>query len=655
MNEVACLVDFGLEPDAVMESLTWVDGLRDAHAVEVAESAHSFADLCARHGVTLVQGTPSLFTAVAAEPDALGALRSLRALLVGGEAFPSGLAQRLLEALPAVRIFNMYGPTETTIWSTAHALDAARDAHADTISIGRPIANTEVRVVDGRGCPLPAGVSGELWIGGDGVAAGYIGRPDLTAERFVPDAGGDGRFYRTGDRVRWRADGSLEFLGRVDRQVKILGHRVEPDEVESVLSRHARLDAVAVTAVEGAHGTELVAYVSPADSLSDASVQDAHVRRWGEVWESAYTAPSDEGDGSEFAGWLSSYTGEPIPLPEMREWLAHTVDRIRALRPGAVADIGVGVGLVLRSLAPEVDVYHGVDLSPAALTAAAASLGGPLPGHVRLRQSGPEYLAALEPGSLDTVVINSVAQYFPGTDYLRTVLTDAVRAVRSGGAVFVGDVRSVEMLPEFHTATQLHRASPLQTAEELRAAIGRQLQEERELCLSPAFFHHLADELDEIAEVRVELKRGRYDNELSLFRYDVTLLVGEGPAQPQPARQLVWDGSDGGLDALRAQLASSRDGLRVTSIPNRRLTRVTSAVRALEALDATATAWDLDRRLWERDEDEGVHPEELHVLAAAAGLDVRTLVPRGGRLDTFDAVFTKPAEATDDENHEDMA
>ncbi|WP_164986374.1 non-ribosomal peptide synthetase [Streptomyces roseicoloratus] len=659
VDEIACLVDFGVEAQAVLDSLTWVDRLRDAHATEVAEGAHSFAALCERHRVTLVQGTPSLFTAVAAEPAALDSLRGLRALLIGGEAFPSGLAQRLLEALPDVRICNMYGPTETTIWSTVHELDPARDATADTIPIGRPIANTEVLVVDGRGRPLPVGVSGELWIGGDGVAAGYVGRPELTAERFVSGADGRGRYYRTGDRVRRRADGGLEFLGRIDRQVKILGHRVEPDEVESVLSRHAQLDAVAVTAVEGAHGTELVAYVSPADSLSDASVQDAHVRRWGELWENAYTGAGGDGqdgtaadgaaaDGSEFAGWLSSYTGEPIPVAEMREWLGHTVERVRALRPTAVADIGVGVGLVLRNLADQVEEYHGVDVSPAALTAAAGSLGRPLPGHVHLEQSGPDYLARLAPGSLDTVVINSVAQYFPGTDYLRTVLTDAVRAVRPGGAVFVGDVRSVEMLPEFQTAVTLHRAGPLQTVEEIRSAVARRLQEERELCLSPAFFQQLATDLDGIAEVRLELKRGLADNELSLFRYDVTLLVGDRATPATPASRLSWDTLDDGLDGLRKRLTAGTGGLAVTGIPNRRLLRTAAAVRALEETDGTATAWDLERLLWDLDEEAGIHPEEMFDLAAAHGRPVRVLVPQDGRLSTFDVEFGSPVPAHDD-------
>ncbi|MET9613650.1 amino acid adenylation domain-containing protein [Kitasatospora indigofera] len=644
VDEVACLVDFGLAPEDVMESLGWVDRLREAHEAEVAESGHSFAELCAREGVTLVQGTPSLFTAVAAEPEALQALTGLRALLVGGEAFPSGLARRLLGALPGVAVRNMYGPTETTIWSTVHDLDPERDAEAGNISIGRPIANTAIRVVDAHGKAVPIGVSGELWIGGDGVAAGYVGRPETTAERFVEADGG--RFYRTGDRVRWRADGNLEFLGRVDRQVKILGHRVEPDEVESVLSRHPQADAVAVVAIEGANGTELVAYVSPTGSLSDPSVQDAHVRRWSEVWEGAYTAPEE--DRPEFAGWLSSYTGEPIPEEQMHEWLGHTVERVRLLGPTAVADVGVGVGLVLRSFAEEVDEYHGIDISQGALDAAAGCLGRPLPDHVRLERSGPEYLAALEAGRLDTVVLNSVVQYFPGTDYLRTVLRDAVAAVRPGGAVFVGDVRSVEMLPEFQTSVQLHRASPLQSAEEIRSAIARRLQDERELCLSPAFFHQLAAELPAVREVRLELKRGRAENELSLFRYDVTLLVGD-PQEPRPplvpSRRITWDSLADGPAGLRKLLESDPAGITLTGVPNARLVRTAAAVKALAEAAGSTTAWELERLLWEVDGSGGLHPEDAFELAGPTGRRVTVSVPRDGRLDTFDAVFTNAEDA----------
>ncbi|MEK9502918.1 AMP-binding protein, partial [Gemmatimonadota bacterium DH-20] len=159
--------------------------------------------------------------------------RELRAL-AGGEALPSDLAARLVERTG--ELWNMYGPTETTVWSTVSRIEAG-----DPITIGRPIDATRLLVVDGEGREVPVGVPGELWIGGAGVALGYHRRPELTAERFVERATDEGtgsgaeRFYRTGDRVRWRADGRLEHLGRMDDQVKVRGFRIELGEVEAAL------------------------------------------------------------------------------------------------------------------------------------------------------------------------------------------------------------------------------------------------------------------------------------------------------------------------------------------------------------------------------------------------------------------------------------
>jgi ubiquinone/menaquinone biosynthesis C-methylase UbiE len=488
-------------------------------------------------------------------------------------------------------------------------------------------------------------VPGELWIGGDGVAVGYLGQPELTAERFVEDAD-RGRFYRTGDRTRWRSDGTVDFLGRMDRQVKILGHRVEPDEIESVLSRHPEIESVAVVARSSAHGTELVAYVSPVRILAaDPSVEDTLVRRWGELWQDTYAG--SRATDAEFAGWASSYDGRPIPPAQMREWLAHTVARIRGLGPRTVADIGVGVGLILRELAAHTTRYHGVDISPAALAAAADCLGPDraLPAHVHLEHSGPEYLASLPPSSVDVVVLNSVIQYFPSIGYLRKVLGDAVRVVSPGGAIYVGDVRALEMLPEFHTAVQLHRAAPLQTIEELRQAIARQLQDERELCISPQFFRGLAGELPEIREVRLELKRGLADNELTQFRYDVSLLVGEPAAPSRPPQRLDFADCRGGLDELSQRLARNTQPLLVTGIPSRRLLRITRASQLVRELPHKATAWDLDRMLWELDDSAAVHPEDLLGMASSVGHKARVLVPWNGRLESFDAVFQPQGES----------
>ncbi len=195
---------------------------------------------------TVMQATPSLWRVLAdAAPDALGGLRALS----GGEPLPADLADVLTRH--ANGLVNLYGPTETTIWSTAAVLGRDTPPH-----VGRPVRRTRAYVLDRTLAPAPIGVTGELHLAGDGVANGYLGRPALTAERFVADpygAPGD-RMYRTGDLARFRDDGTLEVLGRADHQVKIRGHRVEPGEIEAALLAHPSVAEAAVTAVPAPGG-----------------------------------------------------------------------------------------------------------------------------------------------------------------------------------------------------------------------------------------------------------------------------------------------------------------------------------------------------------------------------------------------------------------
>ncbi len=308
VNEIACLVDFGVATDLALDGIDNIAALgrmlspaasamtqhtvrpaglatadrgeagqteTESEAPRPADAMMDVPGLIGRHDVTHMQCTPSLLRMLLADADGRTALAALDVLLVGGEAFPGTLAQEVAEITDA-RIVNMYGPTETTVWS---ATGPAGGADGGTVPIGHPVANTRLYVLDSDGALLPSGSPGELYIGGDGVARGYFDRPDLTAQRFVPDPfsdGTDARMYRTGDRARWRPDGALEFLGRTDQQVKLRGHRVELGEIEAALRLHHGVAHVAVVLRGDGSDGALVAFYVPSDEDPGA----AELRTW---------------------------------------------------------------------------------------------------------------------------------------------------------------------------------------------------------------------------------------------------------------------------------------------------------------------------------------------------------------------------------------
>jgi natural product biosynthesis luciferase-like monooxygenase protein/FkbM family methyltransferase len=263
VDEIGCLIDFGIDVETTLAGLRELAALRATAAAQGVAEDFSLPAQIARHGVTHLQCTPSLAGLLAGDAATLAALAPLRALLLGGEALPAPLAARLREALPAAAIHNMYGPTEATIWSLTQRVEAA----GERVPIGRPLANNSVYVLDRGLRPLPPGAPGEIFLGGEAVAAGYWRQPERTAERFLPDpfaARPGSRLYRTGDLGRFRPDGALDFLGRADHQVKIRGHRVELGEIEAALRLHPGVREAVVTAREEAPGDlRLAAYVVP--------------------------------------------------------------------------------------------------------------------------------------------------------------------------------------------------------------------------------------------------------------------------------------------------------------------------------------------------------------------------------------------------------
>ncbi len=219
-------------------------------------------DSLARYEISHLLCLPSLYSLLLEQPGLLAASRHLRAVILAGEACVAPLVARHFECLPEVALYDEYGPTEATVWSSVY--DCSELGTSQRVPIGRPIPGAQLYGLAGGGNPAPIGAPAELYVGGAGVARGYVGRPDVTAERFVPDPWGEagGRLYRTGDRVRFRLDGILDFLGRTDHQVKIRGHRVEPDEVAAALATHPAIREAVVIAREVRPGERrLVAFV----------------------------------------------------------------------------------------------------------------------------------------------------------------------------------------------------------------------------------------------------------------------------------------------------------------------------------------------------------------------------------------------------------
>tara|TARA_R110002073_G_scaffold107448_11_gene242165 strand:- start:281 stop:4972 length:4692 start_codon:yes stop_codon:yes gene_type:complete len=271
VTEIACLIDFGVPADVAYAHLKDLDALRLRAQTEIATppvATQSILDLVRQHAVTHLQCTPSMAQMLMEDDASRTAITSIPHLMLGGEALPAQLADQILTETASARLVNVYGPTETTVWSTRKIIERGVKFAG---SIGKPIANTRIYILDDFLQPLPDGVAGNLWIGGDGVAVGYLRQDELTADRFRPDpfsSAGGGRMYNTGDLARWNADGEIEFLGRSDFQLKIRGHRIELGEIENAIDSNPAVRQCVVVADPSATPTvELVAYVVLSDEV----------------------------------------------------------------------------------------------------------------------------------------------------------------------------------------------------------------------------------------------------------------------------------------------------------------------------------------------------------------------------------------------------
>ena len=407
-----------------------------------------------------------------------------------------------------------------------------------------------------------------------------------------------------------------------DQEITIRGHPIELRKIEAALAEHPGVRDVAATVWEPRPGDQrLLAYVVPNEEyaerfLAGAEEQGRRILRWRLVFD--WFLGGKAAGSSQPAlnvGWNSSYTNQPYPLDHMREYVEMTAAEILSLRPVEVLEIGCGTGLLLLRIAPSCKRYVGIDFSPASLKALRKQMeesGREWP-QAALIEATAENTEGFEEDSFDTVIINSVVQYFPDVGYLQKVLHGAVRVAKPGGAVFVGDVRSLPLLEAFAVSVELYRAPSALPPAQLRQCARRRATQQEELVVSPAFFLALQRQYPKISRVEIAPKRGRFDNEMTRFRYNAVLRLGPPADSVEPSWR-DWSGQELTLEAIRRLLEEgTTEALAVKGVRNARVEKDIQAVALLADPGAAGEAGEL-RKALEATTMRGLHPEELWSL-----------------------------------------
>ena len=586
----------------------------------------------------------------------------VQALIIGGEALTEERLTFWRQHAPQTRLINEYGPTETVVGCCIYEIRAEEVLTGD-IPIGRPIANTQLYILDGYLQPVPIGVVGELYIGGDGVSRGYLRNADLTCEHFIPDefSGESGqRLYRTGDRARYRPDGIIEYLGRSDQQVKIRGYRIETSEIEALLNQQVGVQESLVIAREDLPGgKQLVAYVIPDFTHQFAAVarenwQDEHVSQWQMLYEETYrdTSPSQEEPTFNIVGWNSSYTGEAIPAEEMREQIEQTVSRILVRKPAAVMEIGCGSGLLLLRIAPFCKTYYASDFSAQVIGGLAEQVSTlHLDNIVELRQRVAHDFLGIEAESYDAIILNSVVQYFPDIEYVARVLEEAIRTVKPGGFLFVGDIRSFPLQQAYCASVELFRASASVSRADLLELVQKRMMEEEELLIDPDFFVALQKKFPQISQVQIELKRGRAHNELTRFRYDVFIQVGSEELYTGNASTFDWQQDKLQLSTVKHMLSTQTPKmLCLRNVPNMRLWQELRTLSWLAQDHGAATVGEL-REMLDAQDEKGIDPEEIWDNGEQMEYAVKIQWSQEYGAGYYDALFVKEEACRESTEH----
>ncbi|MDR2023783.1 MAG: amino acid adenylation domain-containing protein [Hungatella sp.] len=508
---------------------------------KMSRTPEAFMKLLIDRKVTVLNQTPSAFCQLLQcdgiyNKETIEKMK-LRYIIFGGEALDFGMLKQWFDAYgdKSPQLINMYGITETTVHVTYEVLSREKIKNINQSLIGIPIKDLKIYILDHRLRQVPDHVIGEMYVGGAGVSKGYWNREKLNRERFIqnPFISEMDILYKTGDLACRHTGGDLEYIGRNDEQVKVKGFRIELNEIREQINRNSLVKDNVVILDKIDHDARIISYLllekearkNIVQELLDKDDYDVETE---EVFDHNYRQSNTlENDMFNIIGWNNSYDNGQMSEKEMKEWLDSICSKLSEIPMHTVLEIGIGTGMILHRIAPLAECYVGLDISKEAVeyNKRVIEKNHLSYNNVKLIHASVEDLQDEVSTSFDTVIINSVAQYFPDVSYFEKALHACIERIGEKGHIIIGDVRSYDRLGMYYLSVELFRLDKAMSVYALKKNIDIRKENEKELIFSHNYFKELQDRIPEIACVDITPKKGNIDNELSKYRYDVILSV----------------------------------------------------------------------------------------------------------------------------------
>ncbi|PWS29199.1 non-ribosomal peptide synthetase [Pedobacter yonginense] len=604
---------------------------------EAVKDGRILLDIMQQEGITLMQATPSTWQMIL---DSGWEKAMPIKVLCGGEALTKQLSIKLLKN--CAQLWNMYGPTETTVWSTLKQITA----EDEIITIGTPINNTQVYILDQHKNIVGTNEAGEIYIGGLGVAQGYLNRDELTTEKFISDpfsTQANAKMYGTGDLGKLMPSGEFICLGRIDHQVKIRGYRIELGEIEARLTEQEGVRQAVVNVQEDKNGDKkLIAYLTVDAAKASKKETVSWLERWNILYDAGISAiPKDEiaPEGSITKSILKQISNSDEYDTHTEEWLSESINRIKEIGAKRIVEIGCGDGQLISELSPQTELYIATDYSPVAIDYINKKIeANPNKWkNVSALVAEANDFSQVNKVSPDLVLINSVVQYFSSSDYLFDVIAKAANTIESG-CIFIGDVQGKHSLRMHHAADQFLHSSDHLSIADFEERINRRIEIEDELMVDPDFFYQLQKELPKINHVEIQLRKGRHLNETTKYHYDVWLYVNSNIEVIEPEKTIDWN-SLYDFSELEQKLSTlPLKAILLKNIPNLRLRSDFELIEQLKSLSETDTVGILRNKL-NHIENEGLEPDIFWALGEKLGFQTHVRWSNDGTDGNFEAVF----------------